>query len=606
MGGRNSKMYIHEQKNLVNTRKQLKTGEVTEASKITKPLCSQFPDEGSVNFYSHRDMNSYEGIFSFVLYYNVSNKIEDFKQTKYYLGLLLYAEIIDKNPFFTNYGMIVYTDEDSYELLSSFLLIYPKLILAVTHWPQFAINSTITGTVLRCLRFHALEAFPNSHILVRDADTIFIGEIASFDHVYASGYKTTDAKTGEVIEDYRQFLINKIGDWEQQFVELWLKEGSPMLFGVSPDYLDEWHSEFPFIYPIKNLKTQPRFNYLIKHLRTRKQYEQINMLGKERGDRFKNYQKATGIEFYKKSPSGIYAGFVNFLRTRPDDLWLYSYDYIARHYKLIEVEDKKKEISNLRLWIHTVGKDERILIFTMIIKYVSRCFFLYIDYNSSKEQEYYSDNNSQPTYVTLANIIGEVSFRNAPNINENTEFRIIKRKGNYKIRTHMLQPNYLPSVFVKKLDNATRATLRFKSNFYRNLTNKNYSRSLNEIYKSHFKAFSKEYLLWLTFIMSKSEEEIQKNLETIITSKKWNFNNPTRNDYISIDKTNFYEPPRRIAPSRLPPIVPESNSPPSANNRGGVNKTRRSSKNLLWFNKPVGNNRPKTRRNNNATPSLLD
>ena len=537
-------MYI-DRKNTVNTRKPFKTGEVPEAIKITKPLCSRFPDEGSVDFHSQSDMNAYEGIFSFVLYYN--SNLDDFKKSRYYLGLLFYAEIIHQNPYFINYGMIVYTDDASYTLLSSVLLIYPKLILAVTHWPQFSINSTITGTVLRCLRFHALEAFPNSHILVRDADTIFVAEIASFDYIYANGYKTRDATTGEVIEDYRQFLIDKIGAWEKQFVDLWFKEGSPMLFGLSPAYLHSWHSEFPFIYPIKNVS---------------KKYKKT--LNKEHGGRFRNYKKT---DFYKQSPSGTYAGFVNFLRTRPNDLWLYSYDYIQRHYKLIEVEDHKKEISNQRLWISDVGKDERILIFTMIIKYVSKCFFLVIKYDTSIEQTYYFSSNTYNKYVPLATIIDEVSFNKSM-----VQGKIVRRKIKdiYQIRTQILEPNYLPSAFNEKLGRYTRLALTDSSDYYDNLKKNNEGKSLNEIYKSHFKTFSSEYLSWLTFIMSIPEEDIQETLDTIIKSKRWGDNGVQyENDYISLNESNFYEPPRRIEPSRLPPIIPEDNSDPLAKLKGG-------------------------------------
>ena len=559
MGQRYTKMSINKLQN-VNTRQQMRTGEVTEANKITKPLCKQFPGEGSVDFYSHSDMDIYEGIFSFVLYYN--NNLDNFKQTKYYLGLLIYAEIIHQNPFFSDYGMIVYTDEQSYAVLSSVLSVYPKLIVAVTHWPKFAINSTITGTVLRCLRFHALEAFPKSHILVRDADTIFVGEIASFDHIYAMGYKTTDVKTGKRIEDYRQFLIDVIGAWEKQFIELWIQENSPILFGIAPDYIKSWHTEFPFIYPIKNIYA----NNMTKN--------------RKNGRILIKYENKSGTRFSKRAPSGIFAGFANFLKSRPDDLWMYSYDYIERHYKLIESEDKKREISDKRLWINSVGKDERILIFTMILKYTSKCYFLLIEYTSSViiEQIYYLKNarpfNQGYSYTPLANIEGESQHITGPNYN---------KYGKHQIRSFMLHPNYLTDVFNKKIDEEFINKIQFGITYFNNV-NGNTDMTINDLYKSHFKKFANEYVSWLTLIMSIPEEDIKKTIHNIILNAGLS------------EETNFYEPPSRIKSSRLPPIVPENNK---------TRRNNRANNNLLWF-QPVKNNRLQTRRNNRKIPSLLD
>jgi hypothetical protein len=108
------------------------------------------------------------------------------------------------------------------------------------------------------------------------------------------------------------------------------------------------------------------------------------------------------------------------------------------------------------------------------------------------------------------------------------------------------------------------------SDYYDNLKKNNEGKSLNEIYKSHFKTFSSEYLSWLTFIMSIPEEDIQETLDTIIKSKRWGDNGVQyENDYISLNESNFYEPPRRIEPSRLPPIIPEDNSDPLAKLKGG-------------------------------------
>lgn len=346
----------------INIQKPFLNGPPSAVLKTVIPLCSQFPEEGTIDFYSSHEIDDYEGLFSFVLYYN--EDIESFKTTKYYTGLLIYIEIVHRIPFFKNYGVVIYTDEYTFAMLRPLLLMYPKTILAVTHWEQFKISYKITGTVLRCLRFQALEAFPTSHILVRDADTLFVPEIAGLDHIYSRGYKATDIVTGTIIEDNREYLIEKIGAWEQQFIELWFRERSPLLFGISLFYKDIWHADFPFIWPRKN------YNNTRSTLKTR-----MPGVEKETSGRFNDYKKRHGLQLYIKGPAGIFAGFTNFSNGRPDDLWLLSFDYIQTRYKVITTS-RGENISNTQLWIDSVGKDERILIFAILIKYWALCFFL--------------------------------------------------------------------------------------------------------------------------------------------------------------------------------------------------------------------------------------
>ena len=88
------------------------------------------------------------------------------------------------------------------------------------YWKKYSIKDKIEGSILRCLRYHALDAFPNSIILIRDADTLFITEISSLAHVYSSGVKGIN-KDGTEIIDYIDFLIDKIGIWEEKFIKLW-------------------------------------------------------------------------------------------------------------------------------------------------------------------------------------------------------------------------------------------------------------------------------------------------------------------------------------------------------------------------------------------------
>ena len=517
----------------VNIHKPFLNGPPSAVLKTVIPLCSQFPEEGTIDFYSSREIDDYEGLFSFVLYYN--EDIESFKRTKYYSGLLIYIEIVHRIPFFKNYGVVIYTDEYTFAMLRPLLLMYPKTILAITHWPQFQINYRITGTVLRCLRFQALEAFPTSHILVRDADTLFVPEIVGLEHIYSRGYKATDMETGALIEDYRIYLIEKIGAWEQQFIEMWFRERTPLLFGVDITYKSDWHADFPFIWPRKNLvDTNPNLG---KKDRFFKPEEELS-------GRFRNYTKKSGLQLFIEAPAGIFAGFTNFTNSRPDDLWVYSFDYIQTHFKLVNTSHGKN-ISNTQLWINSVGKDERILIFVMLIKYWALCFFLPIKYVINNTQVFYKDDfiSKNNDFKPIVNI-GTVKYKKG----------IQNMTNHLTMWSTILYKEYLPDAFNKKLD--AKSYDQWKGAHYiaegpflfDPLEESNVGKTINQIYSEHFHKFASVYISWLQEIMSKPEANISAMINTLMNAERLN---GYTNDYVKISPNNFYEPPTRVLPSRL-------------------------------------------------------
>jgi len=513
--------------------------------KVSRPLCSKFPEQGSITFTSNeRDIDSYDGLFSFAFY---AHSVRDFdvyalnsvKGSKYGRGLKAYCEFINTNPFFEKWGIIIYVDEWTYEVLN-FLKLYPKVIIAIVKWNQFTVTTDkkpnkIEGTVFRTLRFQALEAFPRSTICVRDADTIF--------------------NTGEVTEKDTE----NIGNWEKQFIEMWYAEGSPILLGVFLNYLKMWHTDFPFIFPLKRADTtgKKRFNNtepifgdnltadmiraeiakfermvqadpesvfvdtLVSAIKDAK--KQLEELEKKEG-KFNNNTKNTGLYF--RSPAGVLAGFTNFTNKRPTDIWLYSFDYIALHYKLYNSPSGKK-ISNLAFWINEVGKDERILIFIMLVKYWNITYFLPIAYGN---------------------------------------------KGD-----NLFDSKYLPAAFEKKisLDNSISYAHEMqmslpKSNFL--VKENNVGKNVNQLYKEHFHEFADHYLVWLNKIMSKSEEEIAHNLKNIMNK------NPP------LGSNKFYESPYRIPQSTLPPLVAATSTSGGGRkrnitrNRKNKNKNKKSRK----------------------------
>jgi len=424
--------------------------------KVTRPLCSKFPEQGSVTFTSNEiDIDSYDGLFSFAFY---AHSVRDFgvyardsvKASKYGRGLKAYCEFINTNPFFEKWGIIIYVDEWTYEFLN-FLKLYPKVIIAIVKWNQFTVTADkkpdkIEGTVFRTLRFQALEAFPRSTICVRDADTIF--------------------NTGEVTEKDTE----NIGNWEKQFIEMWYTEGSPILLGIFLNYLKMWHTDFPFIFPLKN----------------------VDLLEKTRFT--SNTSKS---QLYFRSPAGVLAGFTNFTNKRPTDIWLYSFDYIALHYKLYNSRFGKK-ISNEKFWINNVGKDERILIFIMLVKYWNITYFLPIAYGNT------GDDLFDSKYVPAA-------FEKKISLNNSISY------------AHEMQMSLPKSNFLVKENNV--------------------GKNVNQLYKEHFHEFADHYLVWLNKIMSKSEEEVAHNFKNIMNK------DPPLGLY------SFYENPHRIPQSTLPPLV---------------------------------------------------
>ena len=164
-------MEIKKTDNPINTRKPLREGNIPTLIEKIVPLCNysnnsiNFEKEGNIKFLSKNPIFNYNALFSFVLYYR--KDIESFINSRYYIGLLIYAEIIHTNDFFKDYGMVIYTDKSTSEILKKFFSIYEKCIIGIVTWPKFSIGYEIEDTVLRCLRFHALEAFPDSDIFIR-------------------------------------------------------------------------------------------------------------------------------------------------------------------------------------------------------------------------------------------------------------------------------------------------------------------------------------------------------------------------------------------------------------------------------------------------------
>lgn len=509
--GNNPRMMIKEidPNKEINTRTPLRNGNIPELLKEEIYLSNypSFRKEGYITLYSKSSKSDYIGLFSFVLYFH-NGGLEKFKNSKYYIGLLIYAEFIHENEFFHNYGMIIYTDEYTSTILKSYFSIYEKIIIAVVNWPKFQYEETkIEGTILRCLRFHALEAFPQSNIFIRDSDTIFPTEISSIDHAYKMGVKgyTLD---GSIVEDYRIYLIDIIGYWEQKFINKIDEETTPpIIIGASLYYLKVWHDEVPF-------KTDFTGNNYT-----------VNLFRKEDFPHF-------------KSLLGVFAGFTNFKKNRPTDIWTYAFDYLNCHYNI----NTKGTISNKSFDI-SIGKDERIILFTTIAKYWSLCFFFSIMYtdeiiyytneNITQQKQYY---NNIMRYHMILNL-KEVEYKKYENENY--------KKDHIKVFTKILHPDYISKSYNKKLKKNLIDIKKYSKNI--NLNKFNEELTLNELFQEIFKESSKRYLVWLDNIRKTPLEEIKEELRVLYKLNEKNDN--IRNAIESRMQTIKF-----LYTSELPPI----------------------------------------------------
>jgi hypothetical protein len=126
----------------------------------------------TIEFYSqkpHEEVMAFTGIYSFTLYTR-----GDAPRTDYMQGFTLYRDLLTK-PEFGRVGMVLYTDQKSFPILRRLILTkgHPNMILALVKWIRFYEDETTSESIMRCMRYHATEAFPNAWIMVRDADTIF-------------------------------------------------------------------------------------------------------------------------------------------------------------------------------------------------------------------------------------------------------------------------------------------------------------------------------------------------------------------------------------------------------------------------------------------------
>jgi len=201
---------------------------------LAEPIIKGIPDEqnGHITFLGENPTgDGFDHIFSFV-FYLVQDVI--FEESKYYIGMKAYIDMIHNPAFPFPCGMIVYTNSFTLEFLQRVFPLerYPKLTFALVEWPMYSHPTGGWGIdlhVLRCLRFQAVDHYPTKYVHMRDADTLFvlkINEGAAFTKL--------------------------VLDWETNYLEFVPRleeKGYQIVMGSFDGYVGNYHTNIP--YPIE-------------------------------------------------------------------------------------------------------------------------------------------------------------------------------------------------------------------------------------------------------------------------------------------------------------------------------------------------------------------
>jgi hypothetical protein len=465
----------------------------------------------------------------------------------------MYAEMVHsrREGVLNNTSIVIYTDAESFPLLTQAFSAYPKIIFAVVNFPKYALGNRLEPSIMRCMRYQALESFPRSWICVRDADTLFTSELRNAHEAYVNGWKGTKPESiplPPIIPDYRPFFVEKISAWEEDFITQWMKEGSSITLGTAFNYIAVWHTEFPFIYPIKRyIKAATKelsggtFDY-VYHVGPNGSRTNID---RELGGRFRN---AKNIKFFSTPPKGIYAGFTNFTVRRPQNIWLLCYDYLVRHYEMM-VDDSGKRypiktnaktvISDKHVeFADTIGKDERMLLFAILPHYYNDCYFFSIEYYGGLQRF----NAIQQIFQTTSLEFQE--FMKFPTIPIEDIKPTFTRNTKVTIYTILLRPDYVTHIYSRP---------------------ERYNNELKKIFSEYYAQYNE----WLADLMGIPEARITEALEAVIGSTR---QTDHTDDYVGLNKAeNFATPPRRIEASTIGKNEGRARSNASANLNAALN-----------------------------------
>jgi len=358
---------------------------------------------GHVHLYStlpyKETKGALDGLFTFCLYKRGEDTeagLTDFINKKIVKGLELYLNMLHdttRNDKLSKWGALIYTDTPSFKYIRKLfpLKTYPKVFFAVVLWPYFTkLNEELSDCILRSMRHHGKELFPDKNICVRDADTCF----------------KLDAYMNN--KEHEKQMIELIREWELSFLYAWLPCLTPqelatrdktkcsitknIVLGSEYNYYTDWHVDTPFPTPFKD-------------------------------EIYKNFDMLT---FYKNNPSiffkgrGLYAAFINLSKHYKSRLWNHIIEYLCQRYYMIDLNGETN-ISDIHDTLgsetttNAIGKDEKILIFIYTRFALNDIYIMYFAYlalaphiinldvyNQGYEKEILVNSILNPAYVDAA------------------------------------------------------------------------------------------------------------------------------------------------------------------------------------------------------------
>ena len=451
---------------------------------IETPDKLRYQYQDRVDFYSRNTINfsDIDGVFSFVFYYRgeLKYKISNveynlMEESKWFKGLTTYIQFVhdSTHPFFNSTAVVIYTDIHTFDILKDYWKEYPRVIFAVTTWQRYQDKpNQVEDSILRCMRYHALKAFPNAWVAIRDADTLFEDEL---------GQNLSKNNSGKLIKPE---FTQKIAKWEHTFLTAFLNKeiiSQSLCVGTGIRYVKYWHKNIPKPYVI-DFQIRDRYFFHIAP-----------------------NDSNQGLEFYAKH--GVYAGFFTAKKERESTIWDNCVRYLVQRYKMVRDSKDylKLYISNHHSKPAHVGKDERIILFSIIINYLTDCYFYALPLNLNNYKP--SDLNIIDTYKALhKNDKQEKAKYNT------LQKQIDENKNNYIL----LSPESIDIVLKSKA---------------------------NEILTNYFKKMKEEYEEWLSKYNSKEEQTKAEYLKEHHQSKFLEHRNTLLFPKNTIELKNAYNVP---------------------------------------------------------------
>ncbi len=334
----------------------------------------------------------WEDVFSFSFYFlPTSSNPNEIYETIYYKGLIAYAKMVISKELKETMGMIVYTNEFTFPyLMEAFNLNkHSNILLAIPSWPAFTVPggpkdpaAGLEHTVLRTLRYHAVELFPNANVHMRDADTLFVPMMK--------------------YNDFYDIVLN----WEMAYLRFTIpkitKEGKQIILGTFDLYKQKtYHLNLPYPVEFSVPPRIPPYSNEVEQYAAPKPNPYRFLYVRENKGKVIPFFSYLKKKYMFDPEQGLYAGFVSVLKDRRgiEDFWERCVRYMVERYRMVtNPEDGKRILSNdlirsykqlptgtlsWRTRTHyAIGKDERMLLYAIIPEFLKATFFFYIPYSS--------------------------------------------------------------------------------------------------------------------------------------------------------------------------------------------------------------------------------